>query len=567
MGENVEFPENISVNYPEIPQKSSALVDGIWETGYTRKNAASSVGMGGRKEGNVMKRKAGILLSVTSLPSAYGIGDLGQAAYDFADFLEQAGQSYWQILPLGATGHGSADSPYQAYSAFAGNPYLISLQMLQEQGLLTQQECTQAEWGKDPRTVDYDCLHKSRRKLLRKAYERSHITENPDFCRFAGEQAFWLEDYALFMALKEFFGDSHWKTWPHDIRMRWQNALDYYNEKLYFEIEFHKFTQYIFYTQWAKLKTYINKKHLEIVGDIPIYVSGDSADVWAHPELFQMDEELNCTDVAGCPPDDFTPEGQLWGNPLYRWNYHRQTGFHWWTDRMRQSFQLYDLVRIDHFRGFDAYYAIPAESKTAKDGRWVDGPGLELFQEMTGKLGKLPIIAEDLGLMTDSVRKLVRDTGYPNMKVLQFAFGPNDKLGENDHLPHNYGKNCVVYTGTHDNMTLAGWLAGLTRGEVKAMRTYLGDHHTPVKQLGERILDMAHGSVAETCIIPMQDYLGLGKECRMNTPGTVTGNWRWRVKREELTDTLAQEILETTMRYGRVNPAVLPEEEPELIEE
>ena len=318
-------------------------------------------------------------------------------------------------------------------------------------------------------------------------------------------------------------------------------------------MEFHKYMQYAFHDQWYRLKQYANDRHIRIVGDMPIYVSGDSADVWAHPELFQLDEHNNCTRVAGCPPDGFTPDGQLWGNPLYRWEYHRQTGYSWWIQRVSYSLGLYDVVRIDHFRGFDAYYSIPADAKTAKHGKWVKGPGLELFQAIRGQLGELPIIAEDLGFMTQSVRDMVNATGFPNMKVLQFAFDPEDRFGENEHLPHNYNRNCICYTGTHDNMTIAGWLQSLKRKEMIPVRDYLADHSTPVRTLYKSLIHLAMESVADTCIIPMQDFLGLGNDCRMNTPGTVGVNWQWRVRQDQLTDALAEEILQVTQHCGRGN--------------
>ena len=514
-----------------------------------------------------MKRYAGVLLSVTSLPSKYGIGCFSEAAYDFVDWLEKAGQKYWQILPLGPTSHsGAFDSPYQAFSAFAGNPNLISLEELIRQGTLTEQECS-LNFGKDPGKVDYDQIDKYRLPLLYKAYTRSHISEDIDFKRFVHQNEWWLEDYALFMAVKDFFGGDPWYQWPEDIRMHWGNALDYYREKLYFQVEFQKYLQFQFHTQWHKLKKYANDRHIEIVGDIPIYVSLDSSDVWAHPELFQLDENNRQTRVAGCPPDGFAPDGQLWGNPLYDWDYHEKTGFQWWVTRMWHSFTLYDMVRIDHFRGFDEYYSIPAEDDTAKNGTWMQGPGMKLFGAIQANLGDRKIIAEDLGYMTETVRKLVKDSGFPNMKVLEFAFDPNDLRGENDYLPHNYGKNCVVYTGTHDNSTVTGWLAGLDQAGKAAVRNYLCDHKTPQKDLHLSLVSLAMGSVADTCIIPIQDYLGLDDSARMNTPGTAGGNWNWRLKPGQVTDALAEKALAITSRYRRANRDEAPSpEEPEETE-
>ena len=500
-----------------------------------------------------MSRESGVLLSITSLPSRYGIGCFNKSAYEFVDWLAEAGQKYWQILPLGATSHGAADSPYQAYSAFAGNPYFISLDDLIEEGVLTREECDEAALGSDPQKVDYESLHENRLPLLRKAYERSRISENPEYQKFIRENAWWLEDYSMFMAVKNFFGGQAWNLWPQDIRMHWDNAISYYGEKLYFDIEFQKYMQFQFDSQWKKLKAYAGSRNIEIVGDIPIYVSQDSADVWSHPELFQLDESNNCTRVAGCPPDDFTPDGQLWGNPLYAWDYHKKTGYQWWISRLRYSFRLYDVVRIDHFRGFDAYYSIPAGSVNAKQGKWVKGPGAELFDTAKEKLGDLKVIAEDLGFMTKSVRQMVAHTGFPNMKVMEFAFDSNDEMGENDYLPHNIYSNCVVYTGTHDNMTVSGWFQSLKRREQKPVRDYLGDHRTPARLMYQRIVELAMSTVADTCIIPIQDWLGLDNGSRMNLPGTVGDNWKWRLLPGQADGALAQDILTVTRRYGRAN--------------
>lgn len=502
----------------------------------------------------MMKRYAGVLLSVTSLPSKYGIGCFDQAAYDFVDWLEKAGQRYWQILPLGATAHGGSDnSPYQAYSAFAGNPYMISLEALIEEGVLPRRECGAVDFGTDPAKVDFDKLHENRYTLLHKAYERSRISENKDYQRFCGENAWWLNDYALFMALKDFFGGVPFLQWPEDIRMHWGFAVDYYNRELYFEVEFQKYMQFQFDRQWAKLKAYANARHIRIVGDIPIYVSPDGADVWAHPELFQLDGGNRPTAIAGCPPDAFAADGQVWGNPLYRWDYHRATGYEWWVSRMWHSFKLYDVVRVDHFRGFDEYFSIPQGAATAKGGHWEKGPGMELFDTIRYRLGDVSIIAEDLGFMTEGVRRLVRDSGFPNMKVLQFAVDPADTAGSNDYWPHNYSANCVVYTGTHDNETVAGWYAGLDGAAKKQIRDYLCDYYTPDTQMYQVLINLTMASVARDCIVPMQDYLALGNEARMNKPGTVGFNWRWRLKPGQVTDGLAEELLALAKRTGRAN--------------
>ena len=501
-----------------------------------------------------MTRYAGTLLSVTSLPSKYGIGCFDKAAYDFVDWLEKAGQRYWQILPLGSTSHGASDdSPYQSYSAFAGNPYLISLEQLIGEGVLTREECDAVDFGSNPGKVDFDKLHENRLNLLHKAYERSNIAENWEYQNFISSNSWWLDDYALFMALKRYFDDQPFRSWPEDIRMHWGFALDYYNRELYFDVEFQKYLQFQFDRQWMNLKAYANSKHIQIVGDIPIYVSPDGADVWAHPELFQLNEHNESTAIAGCPPDAFAAEGQVWGNPLYRWDYHRNTGFDWWCSRMWYSFKLYDVVRIDHFRGFDEYFSIPAGDSTAKNGHWEKGPGMDLFNTIRWRLGNVQVIAEDLGHMTDTVRYLVRDSGYPNMKVLQFAFDTDDVGAANDYLPHNYNNNCVVYTGTHDNETISGWFAGLSQEGKKQVRDYLCDYYTPDKQMHKVLISTAMASVAKDCIVPMQDYLGLDNSARMNQPGTVGFNWRWRLLPGQITDSLAWEIRSMVRRYGRTN--------------
>ena len=512
-----------------------------------------------------MKRHSGVLLSITSLPSKYGIGCFDQAAYDFVDWLEKAGQHYWQILPLGATSHsGAFDSPYQAYSAFAGNPYFISLDDLVEEGVLTQAECDALDFGSNPEKVDYDLLFKNRLPLLHKAYERSAVYANKDFQDFCKENFWWLDDYALFMAVREFFGGQGWTQWPEDIRMHWNHALDYYREKLYFEVEFQKYLQFKFYEQWSKLKKYANDKHILIVGDIPIYVSPDGSDVWAQPEMFQLDENNQSTMVAGCPPDNFSADGQLWGNPLYDWEYHKKTDYHWWVTRMWYSYKLYDMVRLDHFRGFDEYFAIPAGATSAKAGHWEKGPGMDLFNTLKERLGERPVIAEDLGLMTDSVRKLVKDSGYPNMKVIQFAFEPADIGGANDYWPHNYGQNHWVYTGTHDNDTLAGFVAGLDAVGMKQVREYLNDYTTPDALVYKGLIALAMRSTAKTCVVPIQDVLGLDSTCRMNAPGTVGVNWRWRLTPGQVTKELGQEMLGMAKRCARANWDALNAKEAKL---
>lgn len=500
---------------------------------------------------NSMKRESGILLSVASLPSKYGIGCFSKEAYEFVDQLKAAGQSYWQILPLGPTSYG--DSPYQSFSTFAGNPYFISLEELIEEGVLSRKECETADFGKDPKNVNYAKIYKARFGLLRMAYERSRISENREFLRFKEENQWWLQDYALFRAVKTRFEEKAWTEWAEDIRLRWQNALDYYREELYFDIEFHEYLQFTFMKQWKRLKAYANSQGIRIIGDIPIYVAMDSADTWAHPELFQLNEDNTPAAVAGCPPDGFSAVGQLWGNPLYRWDYHRDTGYQWWLKRLSYCYQLYDVVRIDHFRGFDQYYSVAADAKTAVDGHWEQGPGMDLFRKVKSALGEKEIIAEDLGYVTDSVRQLVKESGFPGMKVLEFAFDSRDSGCANDYLPHNYPENCVVYTGTHDNETIAGWYHSIQPEERKLAREYLNDFYTPDGELYQSFISLVMRSQARICIIPLQDYLGLDNKARINTPSTVGENWKWRLVTGQMSEKVIKMIGTVTQRYGRFN--------------
>ena len=498
-----------------------------------------------------MKKNAGILLPVASLPSPYGIGCFSKSAYDFIDWLREAGQTYWQILPLGPTSYG--DSPYQSFSTFAGNPYYISLEALIDEGVLTKKECDAADFGKKDNDIAYKELYENRYPLLRKAYERSRITENPAYLRFVEENRWWLSDYALFMAVKGRFQSSAWTEWAEDIRLRWGYAMDYYRRELYFDIEFQQYMQFKFFEQWYALKSYANRKGISIIGDIPIYVAMDSADAWAHPELFQLDEHNIPIAVAGCPPDGFSADGQLWGNPLYRWEHHRNTGYDWWLSRLSHCFRLYDVVRIDHFRGFDEYYSIPYGSKTAQNGHWEKGPGIDLFRRVEQRLGWHEVIAEDLGYVTDSVRHLVAESGFPGMKVLEFAFDSRDTGAAGDYLPHNYPENCIAYTGTHDNETITGWLGSITEEERQLARNYLCDRYTPDAQLYRSFVALLMRSNAKTCIIPIQDYLGYDNRTRINQPSTVGKNWRWRITGKELSGKLKEELLAAVLRYGRVN--------------
>ena len=497
----------------------------------------------------MMNRKAGILLPVSSLPSRYGIGCFDEAAYKFVDWLKAAGQHYWQILPLVPTSYG--DSPYQSFSTFAGNPYFINLGKLVEAGFLAEKDIKSVDMGTNPADIDYAKLYKGRYKLLRKAYENSQISENHDFQQYIADNSWWLEDYALFMALKDRFDGKCWNEWPEDIRLRWGYSMDYYRRELYFDIEFQMFMQYHFARQWQELKAYANRNGVEIIGDIPIYVAMDSADTWSHPELFQLNDRCEPLAVAGCPPDGFSATGQLWGNPLYNWDYHRSTSFDWWMSRLWYAFNMYDVLRIDHFRGFDEYYSIPYGAEDAVHGHWEKGPGIDLFKCMKYCLGDRRVIAEDLGFMTDSVRQLVRESGFPNMKVLEFAFDSRDTGAAADYLPYNYNSNCVVYTGTHDNETLQGWFKSINEEEIKLVRDYLAAEKTPLKELHKPMIRAAMSSVAATCIIPMQDYLGLDNSARTNKPSTVGQNWRWRVDAKALTPALAKEIYKSVKIYGR----------------
>ncbi len=497
-----------------------------------------------------MNRTAGILLPITSLPSKYGIGGFSKSAYDFVDWLKKAGQCYWQILPLVPTSYG--DSPYQSFSTYAGNPYMIDLDALIEEGVLTKEEVEAEDFGDDPSDVDYEKIYNSRYKLLRRAYERSNVSQNDEYNQFVAEQAWWLKDYALFMAVKNFFGGVCWTEWPQDIRLRYGYSVEYYQRELYFDIEFQQYMQYMFFKQWTALKQYANEQGVEIIGDIPIYVAMDSADVWSKPELFYLDEENVPIEVAGCPPDGFSATGQLWGNPLYRWDYHRNTGFDWWMGRLSHCFKMYDVVRIDHFRGFDEYYTIPYGEDSAINGKWKNGPGMELFWKLRECLGEQKVIAEDLGYMTDTVRELVKESGFPGMKVFEFAFDSRDSGSANDYLPHNYIENCVAYTGTHDNETLTGWFQSIDDKEREMARKYVCAEDVDEDKIYWRFICEVLKSHAAMCIVPLQDYLGLDNSARTNQPSTVGKNWRWRVTEEQLSEKLQEDIREVTRRYGRL---------------
>ena len=467
-------------------------------------------------------RKAGILMPISSLPSPYGIGTLGAAAREFVDFLAQAGQSCWQLLPICPTSYG--DSPYQSFSSCAGNPYFIDLDDLQAQGLLEGPEYRELDWGDDPESVDYGLLYKMRYPVLHLACARLLEREGQGLAAFCRENREWLEDYALFMALKGKHGGASWFEWPEGERLRRPQDMQAAREELAGEIDFWKAVQYLFFRQWRELKAYANARGISIIGDLPIYVAGDSADVWSNPEQFQLDGRGWPTEVAGCPPDGFSADGQLWGNPLFDWERMKRDGYRWWLRRIAFQFTIYDTLRIDHFRGFDSYYAIPAGEKTARNGRWRPGPGLDFFKAVNKALGEKDIIAEDLGFLTDSVRTLLNKTGYPGMKVLEFAFDSRDT--GSDYLPHCYTPHCVVYTGTHDNDTIQGWMAHAPRKDVAFAKEYL--RLTKREGYHWGMMRSAWASAADLAVMQMQDLLGLGSQARMNIPSTVGNNWKWR---------------------------------------
>ncbi len=498
-------------------------------------------------------RTSGILMHISSLPSPYGIGTFGKEAYRFADFLKKAGQSYWQILPICPTSYG--DSPYQSFSAYALNPYFIDLDMLCEEGLLELEDYSDINWGTNPSKVDYAIIYENRFDVLRKAYERFKENLPKDYAKFCEQNEFWLDDFALFMALKDAHNGVVWNRWEKPLRLRDEKAIEKARELYADDIGFYKMQQYLCFSQWMKLKDYVNSLGIKIIGDMPIYVSADSADVWSLPNQFCLDKEGKPVEVAGCPPDAFSAEGQLWGNPLYDWEYMEADNFDWWCRRISAAFKIFDTLRIDHFRGFESYYCIPAGEKTAKKGHWSKGPGMKLFKRIKEVCGDLPIIAEDLGFLTDDVRKMLKASGYPGMKVLQFAF---DSREESDYLPHLYGKNCVVYTGTHDNDTIIGWTETAAPKDVDYARKYM--RITGAESFNWGMMKVAWSSPADTAIMMMQDFMGLSSDARMNEPSTVGCNWQWRIDGICINDWLAQIIYDNTEIYCR-----LPKKKTELV--
>ncbi|MBR2309900.1 MAG: 4-alpha-glucanotransferase [Oscillospiraceae bacterium] len=488
-------------------------------------------------------RASGILMHITSLPGPYGIGTLGKNAYAFVDFLKKAGQTYWQLLPLNPTGFG--DSPYQSCSSFAGNPYLIDFDILVQEGLLQPGEADAFHWGDSSVRVDFGLQYKNRMNLLRIAFER--FTNIGALDRFCNENSSWLADFTLYMALKDRFAGLPWYRWEDGLKFRDPEALRQARQSMQSEIRVYSFVQYLFYKQWNDLRTYARNKGVRIIGDVPIYVPLDSVEVWCNPALFQLDETLTPTAVAGCPPDYFSEDGQLWGNPLYRWDDMKKDGYSWWVRRLGAAGKLYDVVRLDHFRGFESYWSVPYGDGTARNGKWVKGPDLDFVESIKAALPNLDFIAEDLGFLTPEVLKMRDDSGFPGMRVLQFAF---DSREPNEYLPHTYIENTVCYTGTHDNMTQSQWFDSATEDAVSYAAEYMCLSRKEGYVWGA--IRTAMSSVSRLCVIPVQDYLELGGEARMNFPGTMGNNWVWRAVEGCFNDTLAERIYGMTALYGRL---------------
>ncbi|EFR31546.1 4-alpha-glucanotransferase [Eremococcus coleocola] len=502
-----------------------------------------------------MERLSGVLMHISSLPNQYGIGSFGQAAYDFVDFLKETKQSYWQILPLTTTSYG--DSPYQSFSAFAGNTYFIDLDQLLAEGLLVPEDLAGIDFGRKPDDVDYGLIFQSRQAILQKAVDRFLGQARPaDYETFIQEKAEWLEPFAEYMAIKESFGLASWMEWDQDIQTRQPQALDRYRQELAAQMDYHRVTQYWFFKQWQALKGYANQNHIQIIGDMPIYVAADSVEMWATPEYFKTDAQGRPTVVAGTPPDDFSADGQYWGNPIYDWDYMKANGYQWWVKRIQASFELYDRVRIDHFRGFESYWEVPFGSPSSAHGYWVKGPGYDLFRVLKEKLGDLDIIAEDLGFMTPEVHAMREATGFPSMKILQFGFnGHNDSTD----LPHHYFWNTAVYVGTHDNETAMGWWNDTaSQAQKDQLVTYLHKlpNETPAQALNRGLAQ----SVSRLAVYTMQDLLSLGNEARMNEPSTIGKNWKWRMTPDQLNQSVTDFLKNTTEVYFRSNPKLTEKE-------
>ena len=487
------------------------------------------------------KRSAGILLPIFSLPSKYGIGCFSKEAYDFVDRLYLSKQTYWQILPINPTGCG--DSPYQSFSSFAGNPYFVDFEALKKEGLISDKELSEFDFSDSEKSVDYEKIKKSREKWFSvcfKNFDKSSL----EFTSFCKKHKNWLDNYALYMALKEKFNDKEWSKWDEDIRFKKKSAVKKYSEELSERINYHKFIQFEFFKQWTKLKKYANSKKVKIIGDIPIYVAYDSADAWENPELFMLDKDLKPKLVAGCPPDEFSKKGQLWGNPVYNWTQHKATDYKWWIKRIKFSLTLYDVMRIDHFRGFESFYAIKYGRSDAVEGKWLKGPGYQLFKAIKEKLGDIPIIAEDLGFLTPAVHLLLKKTGFCGMKIFQFAFG-GGKIS--DHIPYAYPENSVAYTGTHDNDTLMGWYEKLKKRDRLNVDEFI---FSGEKNIG--MIKCVLFSASYLAIIPMPDYFSLGSEARINIPSTVGNNWKWRMEKDAYNINLAKTIAKITKLSGRI---------------
>lgn len=508
------------------------------------------------------KRNCGVLMPISSLPSKFGIGCFSAEAYQFIDFLQDAGQGYWQVLPIGPTGFG--DSPYQSFSSFAGNPYFICLEDLIEEDLLTWDECNACNFGSDPERVDYGAQYENRPKLLRAAWQRfiqKNLQNSEEYQAFLKRESYWLEDYALFMALKEKHGGKSWLDWDRDYKLRHAKALKEAEEEMKDEIDFICFQQFEFDRQWKKLHAYAIEKNVQIIGDIPFYAAMDSAAAWAHPSAFKFDRNMEPKAVAGCAPDAFSPTGQLWGNPVYNWTNLKKDGYAWWIERIRRMYEFFDVIRIDHFNGFDSYYEVPYGDETAENGKQCKGPGMDFFRALKASLDKdgieMRIIAEDLGTITESSEKLLEDTGFPGMKVLQYAF---DWTENSYYLTYKHIPNCVVYTGTHDNNTTRAWIEEISDHDRDFARRFINSENTDYGRFVWDFIREAYRSVANLCIIPLQDYLVKGKEARINEPGTLGTNWQWRLLPNFLSADLAVSMRELSQLYGRL-PELKTEEE------
>ena len=491
------------------------------------------------------KRSSGVLMHITSLPGKFGIGTFGKSAYDFVDFLEETKQTYWQILPLTTTSYG--DSPYQSFSAVAGNLNLIDFSLLKEDGLLEESDYANVNFGENPEKVDYALLFEARRPILEKAVANTSKNSKvlAEIEKFEAENSSWLADYAEYMAIKESFGYKSFIHWDEDIKKGEETAREKYRTELQDSIRYYTVTQYFFFKQWLALKEYANEKGIKIIGDMPIYVSADSVEMWTMPELFKVDTNNEPLYVAGCPADDFSPTGQLWGNPIYDWEKHKEQGFSWWIYRVQESFKIYDVLRIDHFKGFSDFWQIDKDAENAVNGTWEAGPGIELFQKIKEQLGDLPIVAENLGFIDAKAEKLLDDSGYPGMKILQFAFPGEDNLDR----PHHYTQNSVAYTGTHDNDVVNGWYEKLSESERKLVSEYLNRRDD--ETITEAMIRGIYSSVSDYAIVTMQDLLDKDATSRMNVPSTVGGNWEWRMVAEDLTEERKEFLRNITVRYSR----------------